>query len=399
MSRLKVLHCIRSLDPSGGGPADFIRMVAQSQSSLQLEVSVATLDAPDDEWISSFPCAVHALGPARDTFGFSPRYQKWLREHLKNYDLAVINGVWTFISAAARQAAISCGRPYVLFTHGMLDPWFARYRLKHLKKSLYWKLVENKVVRDAEVVLYTSELERVGAQSAFSPYAAQEVVIPYGTMDPCNQLEESRRKFLSLYPRLKDRRYILFLGRLHEKKGVDLLIRAFDQACCNQAEEVPLVLVGPTATSFEQKLNQALGALSAAGRRQVVRIDMIRGEEKWGALACADALILPSHQENFARVVSEALSCSTPVLITNKVNIWGAIECSTAGLVENDDHQGVVNLIQKWHSLDSETRQKIRSNARLCYEQNFDASKNLLAYRSLLSSVAQKYHANRTVST
>jgi glycosyltransferase involved in cell wall biosynthesis len=109
---------------------------------------------------------------------------------------------------------------------------------------------------------------------------------------------------------------------------------------------------------------------------------MLKGDVKWGAYHCADAFILPSHQENFGIVVAEALSCSLPVLISNKVNIWHEISEDNAGLVVKDTVAGCVDLINQWQNMDDDSKTKMRSNAYGCFINRFEITK---AAMSLLS--------------
>lgn len=389
MTKLRILHCIRSLDPAGGGPADFVRMVAEFQERFPINVEAVSLDPPESPWIAAFPARVHALGPVRGTFGYSAKLDNWLKENLNSYDVAVVNGVWTYMSNAVRKASKICGSPYVLFTHGMLDPWFAKYKLKHLRKCVYWSLFEHKVLKDAQAVFFTSEHERTGARIAFSPYAAKEIVTPYGTVDPQLDLVSIEQQMRAQFPELAGRRYLLFLSRLHEKKGVDLLIRAFDRICAD-TDAVDLVLAGPVAETFQNPLKCLLDQLSPAVRGRIILPGMIPKERKWPLLANADALVLPSHQENFARVVSEALSCHTPVLISNKVNIWETIRDHDAGVVDEDDLEGTHRMLRTWLALSAEQRTRHREFARNCYDKNFDAVKNFSVYlESLRNLISQ----------
>src|SRR5258706_5140390 len=110
----------------------------------------------------------------------------------------------------------------------MLDPWFKRaYPLKHLKKWLYWPWGDYRVLRDARAVLFTSDEERLQARRSFWLYRANEEVVAYGTTAPPENAVALREGFLSMHPELRGRRLLLFLSRIHEKKGCDLLVRAF----------------------------------------------------------------------------------------------------------------------------------------------------------------------------
>jgi glycosyltransferase involved in cell wall biosynthesis len=118
--------------------------------------------------------------------------------------------------------------PYFVFTHGMLDPWFKRhYPLKHLKKWLYWPWGEYRVLRDARALMFTCEEERRLARESFWLYKANECVTNYGTARPEGDSEKQREAFLSEFPELRGKRVLLFLGRIHEKKGCDILIQSF----------------------------------------------------------------------------------------------------------------------------------------------------------------------------
>ena len=110
----------------------------------------------------------------------------------------------------------------------MLDPWFKRtYPFKHLKKWLYWASFEYRVLRDAEFVFYTTEQERLLARQSFWLYKANEVVVGYGTTAPPSDSARQQKVFLDHFAHLNGKRILLFLSRIHPKKGVDLLIEAF----------------------------------------------------------------------------------------------------------------------------------------------------------------------------
>jgi glycosyltransferase involved in cell wall biosynthesis len=99
---------------------------------------------------------------------------------------------------------------------------------------------------------------------------------------------------------------------------------------------------------------------------------MLKGDLKYGAYYCAEAFLLPSHQENFGIVVAEALACATPVLISNKVNIWREIIEDKAGLVEDDNLAGVTTLFEKWLCKNAKQRSKISQNALQCFDARFE---------------------------
>jgi glycosyltransferase involved in cell wall biosynthesis len=259
----------------------------------------------------------------------------------------------------------------------MLDPWFKRtYPLKHIKKLLYWPWAEYRVLRDAAAVLFTSEEERRLARESFSLYQCNERVVNYGTEAPPADLRTAREEFLNHFPQLRGKRLLLFLGRLHAKKGCDLLISAFlalsRSGRCDS--NLRLVMGGPCANdSYLRHLRDLSGLPRDGGSAEapVTFTGMLAGNLKWGAFAAADAFILPSHQENFGIAVAESLACGTPVLISNKVNIWREIMDDGAGLAEEDDADGTTRLIERWLVMPEGERQKMRENARACFERRF----------------------------
>ena len=156
------------------------------------------------------------------------------------------------------------GNPYLVFPHGMLDPWFKKtYPFKHLKKQFYWWARQGAILRGARAVCFTTEEERLLAQNTFFPYHANEVVTGLGVGDPPVHNAEQTEQFYQKFPRLKDRRLLLYLGRFHPKKGVDDLIRAWKNR--KQKGDEVLVLAGP----LEEKEPMAQNP-EVSGRRGLV---------------------------------------------------------------------------------------------------------------------------------
>jgi glycosyltransferase involved in cell wall biosynthesis len=253
----------------------------------------------------------------------------------------------------------------------MLDPWFKRnYPLKHLKKLMYWQWAEYRLLRDARAVLFTSEEERVQARQSFRRYRAREVVVDYGTSAPPVDAERLRELFLSEYPSLRGKRLLLFLGRVHEKKGCDLLIEAFARIA-ESNNLLQLVIAGPDQTGWVAKLKVLARALNVSDR--VTFAGMLRGESKWGAFYASEAFVLPSHQENFGIAVAEALGCALPVLISDKVNIWREVEADGAALVAADTAEGTERSLRRWLTLSESERAGMRTRAAQSFARRFTA--------------------------
>ncbi|HEX8078007.1 MAG TPA: glycosyltransferase, partial [Chthoniobacterales bacterium] len=363
---MKILRSTHTVNPALGGPIESIRQSSAALVRRGHTVEIVSLDAPDDPWVRDTAVPVHALGPGRGSYGYAPRFSDWIKERHAEYDAVIVHGLWQYSSFGVWRALRGTATPYFVFPHGMLDPWFKRtYPLKHLKKWLYWPWGDYRVLRDAAAVLFTSEEERRLARESFALYRCNEKVVNYGTAAPPNP-DAAREKFFEAFPSLRQQRLLLFLGRLHEKKGCDLLIHAFIllRNSVPTDPRIHLVIAGPGS---DDDYLRRLHELASSAADSITFPGMLTGDLKWGALFAAEAFVLPSHQENFGIAVAEALTCGTPVLISNKINIWREIEGDRAGYVENDDLAGTANLLQRWFATGADVRAAMQANARKCF--------------------------------
>jgi glycosyltransferase involved in cell wall biosynthesis len=381
---MKLLHVIASIRAAGGGPAEAVRSLSAVHQRDGHSVEVASLDDPADSEVRSFPLLVHALGPARNTYSFAAAFVPWLRQNRTRYDAVIIHGLWQYHSFGAWRALRGTTTPYYVFPHGMLDPWFKRtFPLKHLKKWLYWPWADYRVLRDARAVLFTCEQEKLLAPQSFALYHANSVVIGLGTTPPPPGADASA--FLERYPELRGKRLLLFMGRLHPKKGCDLLLEAY-AASMAKDPAWRLVFAGPDAFNWQQKLAARADTLALADR--IVWTGMLRDTLKWSALAAAEVFVLPSHQENFGIAVAEALACDIPVLISREVNIWREIEAANAGLVAPDTLEGTTSLLTRWQQLPQAERRAMQQNARQCFAQHFDIEHSAARLLEVLQETA-----------
>lgn len=371
---MKILHVISSVDPKSGGPIEGVRQLHKPIYELGATVDVVCCDPPDAPWLAN--CAlrnVYALGPSRLGYAYTSKLLPWLRENSSRYDAVIVNGLWQYTSFATWRALRKTKVPYFVFTHGMLDPWFKKnYPLKHLKKWLYWPWAEYRVLRDARAVIFTCEDERILARKSFWLYQVNEAVTCYGTAKPPSNSTELANLFFSANPSLKGKRLALFLSRIHEKKGCDLLIDAFAKVA-DKDSNLQLVIAGPDQNGLVSDLKAQAQKLGISDR--ITWSGMLQGEMKWGAFYAAEVFVLPSHQENFGIVVAEALACGKPVLISNKVNIWREIEADGAGIVANDTLEGTTSLFDRWLAMGVDDFSTMKSKTVSCFETRFHIDK------------------------
>jgi glycosyltransferase involved in cell wall biosynthesis len=366
---VRLLHFVPSVDPHGGGPIEGVRRLRDALAAIGHPGDILCLDSPDADFVTGFPGQVTALGPSSRSYFYNDRVLPWLEAHAGDYDAVIVNGLWQYTGFATWRALGRSATPYFVYTHGMLDPWFKRrYPLKHLKKWLYWPWAEYRVLRDAAAVIFTCEEERLLARQSFWLYRAREVVGSYGTSPPPTNARALAAAFTAAFPQVQGKRALLYLGRIHEKKGGDLLIEAFAQVQ-GDAPDLHLVMAGPGDEDIVKPLKRRAEELGIAPC--ITWTGMLSGDLKWGAFYASDVFCLPSHQENFGIAVVEALACGKPVLISDKVNIWREIEQDGAGLVGPDTLAGTVQALRQWLSLSRADVAAMRIAALRCFQARF----------------------------
>lgn len=406
---MRLLHIIASMDPVKGGPCQSIRSAIPELEKLGVHNDVACLDNPSSTFLKNDPFTIHAFGPCKTPWCYSPRLMPWLLKNLNRYYAVIVHGLWLYHGYAVRKSIrmlVAKHRGYkkeifnipkvFVVPHGMLDPYFQRVshrRLKAIRNWVYWKLIESRVVNEATGLLFTCIAELELAKMPFRPYVPrQEADVGCGVADPPVYHAQMREAFLERCPEVGKSPYILFLSRIHEKKGVDLLIQSyvnFVSAITNEKDteaiyassatdsrigrkSIPkLVIAGPgMETVYGQRILRL--ARQNNGLEQFILFPgMLSGEAKWGAYYGCEAFILPSHQENFGIAVVEALACCKPVLISNRINIWKEIQDERAGLVSNDTVIDIQYMLKSWCRMTTIEKLEMGRRARTCYDKRF----------------------------
>jgi len=393
---MKVLRIIPSMNPSSGGPCQGIRNIIPELEKLGQYHEVVCLDDPLDDFIGTDPFKIIALGPGKGPWCYHSKLIPWLLDNLGRFDIVIIHALWLYHGYAFRKAfdrykksLTSLGKEpiyprFYIMPHGMLDPYFQQAgerKMKALRNKVYWKLIESKLVNSADGLLFTCREELLLARKSFSPYhPAEEINIGYGVRTPPPFEMGMTNAFYEKCPQVQGQSFILFLSRIHEKKGLDHLIEGYriwsnamqgqSKLTGNESIIPKLVIAGPgLETDFGQQVMQMVSTNGLAD--SVFFPGMLTGNAKWGAFYACEAFILPSHQENFGIAVVEALACSKPVLISKQVNIWREIieagGCITAG----DSTDGTVQLLAGWQALTDGEKKEMGTRANDAFIKNF----------------------------
>ncbi len=388
---MKILHVIAGTDPESGGPIEALLRISEVSLQDGHQVAVASLEDAGEITARKFPFPIIALGHGTRPYRFNPRLTQWLNRNSTQYDVVVLHGLWNYSSLGSWRALRKELHPVL-----HLLPWDAgslvprRYPLKHLAKQLFWTLAEGRVLRDAKAVLFTCEEERARSRDVFKGHRYKERVVLFGTADPEGNPALQQAAFAAAHPLLRDRQFLLFLSRIHPKKGCDLMIQAFAELLPELPANLDLVIAGPDQVGWIPELQSLTKQLGIETR--VHWPGMLKDDVKWGAFRSAQALLLPSHQENFGFVVAEAMACSTPVLISNKVNIWREVQSASAGLVEPDTLEGTRSLIRRFNNLSDQQRAQMRQDARAGFLKYFDVR---VTARDFIQAIEPEHPANQ----
>jgi len=336
---LQILHVIPSIAPRYGGPSTAILPMVEALNRLpNIRAEIATTDADgsqgrlDASVFADSPFPIHVF--TRDwseQWKYSASMWRWLRDNARRYDIIHVHSLWNFATLAACRAARRAGVPIVVRPCGMLSPY--TWSRTPWRKRLYWALVERFNVRHACRFHATSQAE---ADEIRAVVNAPVVVIPQG-IDPAAWTAVRRPEFLRerCGPAAGDRPIILFLSRLHPKKGIlDLLLPAFAKL----AADAYLAIVGGEdehEPGFGSRVRHEIDRLRLTDR--VGLLGRIVPAERWWLLDGAAVFVLPSHSENFGIVVTEAMARGVPVVVTDTVQACEHVLAAQAGYVTPRD--------------------------------------------------------------
>lgn len=375
------------MNPQMGGVVQAVHSIINSLNSYHVESEILSLDCKDESFINSQDVVVHAMGPAKGPWQYSKLLRPWLNLNLEQFDAVILHGIWLYQDFALSAVIKKIGRPgrqpvrFYIMPHGMLDPYFQQEKsrkIKAVRNWLYFKLIQGRIIKSADALLFTCEKELQLARKSFKGYMPkQEINVGFGIEAPPPFDKQMLEDFFTVWPSGRSKPYLLFLSRLHQKKGVDMLLHAYSKMLdgCTSSEIPDLVIAGPGMdTTYGRNLWQLFNDLKGL-KNKVHFTGMLSGNTKWGAYYGCQAFILPSHQENFGIAVVEAMTCSKPVLISDQINISLEIEQAGAGIVNANTVAGTLETLESWINLPRSGKNDMRLKARKAFEDNFAIEK------------------------
>ncbi|MFG0329522.1 MAG: glycosyltransferase [Phycisphaerales bacterium] len=325
---MRILHLLTSLDPTTGGPANVLARLAPVQAERGHDIEIVTADDPESlrdtaTRLQDQNIRVTLGGPMSGPFAKGPRTRSAITESLaRGRDLVHLHGLWQDTTHAGAVSARRNGTPYIVRPCGMLDPWSLRQG--RLKKRIYLAVWGRRDLNEASALHFTTETERVLVEPL--QLRPPGFIIPNGVdwSEFAHLPEPGRFRASRGYG---DEPLVVFLSRVHPKKGIELLLDAFASARIEATTR--LAIVGPGEANYIGALRER--AESAGIGSRVDFVGMLSGSARIEALADADLFALTSFQENFGVVVIEALAAGTPTLISDQVNIYREVEAAEVG--------------------------------------------------------------------
>lgn len=318
---MKVLHIIPTLSPEHGGPSESVwRLVNGLHQHRLADVSLWTTDVDTsvkytDQCQKQFPNVEFFHGMRQPVKEFSMEFTTHLMKHAKQFDLVHIHSVFNYISLVSASVCLRAKVPYVISPRGMFQPWSLKQ--KEIAKKLYRFVFLDRHVRGSRGLHATSDLE---IESLRREYPSTPMVeIP----NPLPQLQAAdRRPFLDQFPEFHNKRILLYLSRIHPKKGVSELLEAWRRVT-DDHPEWHLVLVGPGQHANVRRMQTSIMRLNL--NQRVSWLGPLFGAARDEAFKAAELFIQPSFQENFGNSIAEALASGCPV-ITTRETPWKILE-------------------------------------------------------------------------
>lgn len=357
---MKILHVIPSLSDQLDGPANAIGKMCGNLKAKGLDITIYTTDLHPINYDRMNGLDLRVFKTFKNNnYCFSMGLWNAIKKNIEHYDLIHIHALWVFPTTIAASIARKKKIPYIIRTCGMLD-YYSIYhnRRKSIKKLLYFNSFERRNLNRASAIHFTSldELSRARHMNI----KALSMVLPVGIEKTDFISLPSKGNFRNKYQFLDGKKIILFLSRIHYKKGLEILLDAYKKVL-DRNDEAFLVIAGPDNEGYKTVLEKKIDALHLNDK--VLFTGLVGGNDKMEIFADADVFCLPSFQENFGIAVAESMAAGLPVVISDQVNIHSEISQANSGIVTRCDSNEVADAILKILSNDA-LRNEMGQNAR-----------------------------------
>lgn len=347
---MKILHVIPSVAAIRGGPSKAILEMVKALIDKGIEAEIVTtndngpnlLNVPLKQRteykqvpIYFFPRFSPDVHPVRE-FAFSSELTAWLWQKIRNYDLLHIHAIFSYPSTVAMAIARQQRVNYIVRPLGQLCEWSLQQSA--LKKRIYLSVIEKANINSASILHLTSKLEQ--QELSRLNLNTQSFILPHGICIPptINHARVRLREYLKVPA---DQPIILFLSRLHPKKGLDYLIPALGKLTHHR---FTFVIAGSGSPDYEAEVKSLVTSHGIDNCTYIA--GFVEGEFKNLLMQGADLFALTSHSENFGVAILEALAAGLPVLVTDGVALADLVQEKKLGYVTELDVNKIVSVLQ-----------------------------------------------------
>ena len=365
---IKVVSIIDSVKLKDGGPSHSLADIAKSNLYNNINHDIVHLGSRENYKYSDKIKYIN-LNDGYFKYGVSIRLIFWLIKNRKKYKKFFFHGLWQFQTLIAR---IILKNDYYVFTHGMLDPYFGKEKIKTLKKKIYWYFFERENLKKSKAVLVNSQTEVNHLKKTFVNTKGINIKrVNYGIIKP--KINTNKKILKNKYPFLKKNKYILFIGRINPKKGLSLLIKSF--AKIKSKKNYILIISGPIENqSFKKKLDKSIEANNL--KNKIFFTGFVEGNNKWSFIKFSEFTVLPSYGENFGVSVVESLSMGKPVILSNKVGLSKTVKKYSCGIIHNLNIKSLSSSIENAISFSKNKKMKLSKASIKCFNQNYNLRLN-----------------------
>lgn len=352
MNSMKIIHYIPSIDHMAGGISTYMQVLAKPLGTMA-EVHIMTHASENPLPMEN--CKVHDIPRYRP---FSGVWKKAVVDLLDSVrpDIVHVNCCWTPDCAMIQRLAQKRGYKVVLTPHGMLEPWIIKRHYWTRKVPALW-LYQKAAVQRADCVQATAESERDNLLKL--GYNSNIKVVRLGIDAESIEMKKSWKKT----------RQILFLSRVHVKKGINFLVEAAD-VLRNELQGYKILVAGEGDADYVEALKRMI---CDRGLQDIVQlIGGVYGDEKWRLFQTSDFFVLPTHSENFGLAIAESLASGTPV-ITTVGTPWSDLNSSEAGAWIEIGTEPLVETLRRFLSLSEDELETMGRNGRKLIETKYSA--------------------------
>lgn len=352
MNSMKIIHYIPSIDRMAGGISTYMQVLAKPLGTMA-EVHIMTHASENPLPMEN--CKVHDIPRYRP---FSGVWKKAVVDLLDSVrpDIVHVNCCWTPDCAMIQRLAQKRGYKVVLTPHGMLEPWIIKRHYWTRKVPALW-LYQKAAVQRADCVQATAESERDNLLKL--GYNSNIKVVRLGIDAESIEMKRSWKKS----------RQILFLSRVHVKKGINFLVEAAD-VLRNELQGYKILVAGEGDADYVEAMKRMI---CYRGLQDIVQlIGGVYGDEKWRLFQTSDFFVLPTHSENFGLAIAESLASGTPV-ITTVGTPWSDLNSSEAGAWIEIGTEPLVETLRRFLSLTEDELETMGHNGRKLIETKYSA--------------------------